>query len=155
MAVALAVCAQPVLKPSLPKLPSGRASTHRLCLTIIVTFVINLPLDMPLKLCGNRGHRSIPAWVGVISPPVRSEPINNQSHICHMALVLTRLREQVRYKHLFKYEGTTQLHLGDPIFMRHSKAGELCERFTHLLLVSHGAIVDTVTTYRGDGQCFI
>ncbi len=54
-----------------------------------------------------------------------------------------------------KYEGTTQLHLGDPIFMRHSKAGELCERFTHLLLVSQGAIVDTVTTYRGDGQCFI
>lgn len=54
-----------------------------------------------------------------------------------------------------RYEGTTQLHLGDPIFMRHSKAGELCERFTHLLLVSHGAVVDTVTTYRGDGQCFI
>jgi D-serine deaminase-like pyridoxal phosphate-dependent protein len=54
-----------------------------------------------------------------------------------------------------RYEGTTQLHLGDPIFMRHSKAGELCERFTHLLLVSQGAIVDTVTTYRGDGQCFI
>lgn len=53
------------------------------------------------------------------------------------------------------YEGTTQLHLGDPIFMRHSKAGELCERFTHLLLVSHGAIVDTVTTYRGDDQCFL
>ena len=54
-----------------------------------------------------------------------------------------------------RYEGTTQLHLGDPIFMRHSKAGELCERFTHLLLVSRGAVVDTVTTYRGDGQCFI
>jgi D-serine deaminase-like pyridoxal phosphate-dependent protein len=54
-----------------------------------------------------------------------------------------------------RYEGTTQLHLGDPIFMRHGKAGELCERFTHLLLVSHGAIVDTVTTYRGDGRCFI
>lgn len=53
------------------------------------------------------------------------------------------------------YEGPTQLHLGDPLFMRHSKAGELCERFTHLLLVSQGAIVDTVTTYRGDGQCFI
>ena len=54
-----------------------------------------------------------------------------------------------------RYEGATHLHLGDPIFMRHSKAGELCERFTHLLLVSRGAVVDTVTTYRGDGQCFI
>jgi len=54
-----------------------------------------------------------------------------------------------------RYEGPVSLKLGDPIFMRHSKAGELCERFTHLLLVSNGAIVDEVTTYRGDGQCFI
>lgn len=54
-----------------------------------------------------------------------------------------------------RYEGTLPLKLGDPVFMRHSKAGELCEYFTHLLLVSDGAIVDEVTTYRGDGQCFI
>jgi D-serine deaminase-like pyridoxal phosphate-dependent protein len=53
------------------------------------------------------------------------------------------------------YSGPTQLSVGDPIFLRHSKAGELCERFTHLLLVSNGTIVDEVTTYRGDGQCFI
>ncbi len=54
-----------------------------------------------------------------------------------------------------RYEGTVPLQIGDPIFMRHSKAGELCERFTHLLLVQNGAVVDDVTTYRGDGQCFI
>ncbi|HLV98203.1 MAG TPA: amino acid deaminase/aldolase [Ktedonobacterales bacterium] len=53
------------------------------------------------------------------------------------------------------YDGPERLAVGDPIFLRHSKAGELCERFTHLLLVSNGAIVDEVTTYRGDGQCFI
>jgi D-serine deaminase-like pyridoxal phosphate-dependent protein len=54
-----------------------------------------------------------------------------------------------------RYEGTIPLKPGDPVFMRHSKAGELCEHFTHLLLVSDGTIVDEVTTYRGDGQCFI
>ena len=54
-----------------------------------------------------------------------------------------------------RYDGPLSLNVGDPIFMRHSKAGELCERFTHLYLVSDGTIVDTVTTYRGDGQCFI
>jgi D-serine deaminase-like pyridoxal phosphate-dependent protein len=53
------------------------------------------------------------------------------------------------------YKGPISLNLGDPIFMRHSKAGELCERFTHLLLVSNGTIVVEVTTYRGDGRCFI
>lgn len=52
------------------------------------------------------------------------------------------------------YTGPEQLNLGDPIFLRHSKAGELCERFTHLLLVSNGAILDKITTYRGDTQCF-
>ena len=53
------------------------------------------------------------------------------------------------------YDGEIQLKLGDPVFMRHSKAGELCERFTHLLFVADGKIVDEVTTYRGDGQCFL
>lgn len=54
-----------------------------------------------------------------------------------------------------KYEGNVPLQIGDPIFMRHSKAGELCERFTHLQLVSNGAVTGEITTYRGDGQCFI
>jgi D-serine deaminase-like pyridoxal phosphate-dependent protein len=54
-----------------------------------------------------------------------------------------------------RYKGNIPLHPGDPVFMRHSKAGELCERFTHLLLVANGSIQEKVTTYRGDGQCFI
>ncbi|HEV2654521.1 MAG TPA: amino acid deaminase/aldolase [Ktedonobacteraceae bacterium] len=54
-----------------------------------------------------------------------------------------------------RYTGAIPLHCGDPIFMRHSKAGELCEHFTHLLLVADGAIQDEVTTYRGDGQRFL
>lgn len=54
-----------------------------------------------------------------------------------------------------KYRGNIQLGPGEPIFLRHSKAGELCERFTRLLLVSRGKIVGEATTYRGDGQCFI
>jgi D-serine deaminase-like pyridoxal phosphate-dependent protein len=54
-----------------------------------------------------------------------------------------------------RYTGPGKLSVGDPVFLRHSKAGELCERFTHLLLVSDGSVVDEVTTYRGDGQSFI
>lgn len=53
------------------------------------------------------------------------------------------------------YTGPISLALGDPIFMRHSKAGELCERFEHLLLISHGEVIDKITTYRGDGRCFL
>ncbi len=47
------------------------------------------------------------------------------------------------------------LRVGDLVFMRHAKAGELCERFDSLLLVQGGEIVDEVPTYRGEGCCFL
>ena len=53
------------------------------------------------------------------------------------------------------YDGPETLQLGDPVLMRHSKAGELCERFNTLLLISDGKVVDEVLTYRGEGQCFL
>ena len=53
------------------------------------------------------------------------------------------------------YRGPQRLSLGDPIFMRHAKAGEVCERFTHLALVQHGEVVGEVATYRGEGKCFL
>ena len=54
-----------------------------------------------------------------------------------------------------EYNGSENLQLGDPIFMRHAKAGELCERFETLFLLRNGRIVEEVNTYRGDGQCFL
>lgn len=54
-----------------------------------------------------------------------------------------------------KYKGQLKLTLGDPIFMRHSKAGELCERFNSLYLLQDGTIIDEVKTYRGEGKCFL
>ena len=53
------------------------------------------------------------------------------------------------------YTGKKKLRLGDPVFMRHAKAGELCERFNSLLLVANGKIIEEVRTYRGDGKCFM
>ena len=47
------------------------------------------------------------------------------------------------------------LHLGDSVYFRHTKAGELCERFTTLYLLEGDQIVDEVPTYRGEGQCFL
>lgn len=53
------------------------------------------------------------------------------------------------------YVGPEALEVGDPIFMRHAKAGELCERFQSLVLTKGGEIVGETTTYRGDGMCFV
>lgn len=52
-----------------------------------------------------------------------------------------------------KYKG--QLTLGDPVFFRHAKAGELCERFNELIVISENKIVDRYKTYRGEGKCFL
>jgi D-serine deaminase-like pyridoxal phosphate-dependent protein len=47
------------------------------------------------------------------------------------------------------------LSIGDRVYFRHVKAGELCERFASLHLVEGGEIVDEVPTYRGEGQTFL
>jgi D-serine deaminase-like pyridoxal phosphate-dependent protein len=47
------------------------------------------------------------------------------------------------------------LSLGDKVWMRHAKAGELCERFSELHLIDGSAVVRTVPTYRGEGQTFL
>ncbi len=50
--------------------------------------------------------------------------------------------------------GTT-VALGDAVFFRHAKAGELAEHFNEYLLVRGDRIVDRVRTYRGEGECFL
>jgi D-serine deaminase-like pyridoxal phosphate-dependent protein len=50
---------------------------------------------------------------------------------------------------------TRDLQIGDRVYMRHAKAGELCERFDTLHLVEGGRVVDEVPTYRGEGRAFL
>jgi D-serine deaminase-like pyridoxal phosphate-dependent protein len=45
------------------------------------------------------------------------------------------------------------LRVGDNVYLRHAKSGELCERFDRLYLVSGDRIADEVPTYRGEGRC--
>jgi D-serine deaminase-like pyridoxal phosphate-dependent protein len=45
------------------------------------------------------------------------------------------------------------LRVGANVYLRHAKAGELCERFNTLYLVHGGEIADEVPTYRGEGRC--
>lgn len=52
-------------------------------------------------------------------------------------------------------EAALRLRIGDRVYMRHAKAGELCERFDSLHLISGAEIVEEVPTYRGEGHCFL
>ena len=51
-------------------------------------------------------------------------------------------------------KGTRSLRLGDRVWMRYAKAGEMCERFDVLHLVQGEQLVETVPTYRGEGRNF-
>ena len=47
------------------------------------------------------------------------------------------------------------LRVGDRVWFRHAKAGELCEHVNELHLVEGDRIVDVVPTYRGEGKAFL
>lgn len=48
-----------------------------------------------------------------------------------------------------------EIGVGDAVFLRHAKAGELAEHFDHYLLVRGGEVRGRWATYRGQGQCFL
>jgi len=54
-----------------------------------------------------------------------------------------------------RYRGPEKLAIGASVFMRHAKAGELCERFLTLHCIAGGRVVGEMKTYRGEGRCFL
>ncbi|MCK2221632.1 amino acid deaminase/aldolase [Actinomadura sp. ATCC 31491] len=52
-------------------------------------------------------------------------------------------------------QAAQDLRIGDRVYFRHAKAGELCERFDVLHLVEGDRLVESVPTYRGEGRTFL
>ncbi|MBF5001934.1 alanine racemase [Nocardia sp. BSTN01] len=52
------------------------------------------------------------------------------------------------------FTGAADLAVGDRVWMRHAKAGELCERFDAIHVVDADDRRTTVPTYRGEGRNF-
>ena len=46
------------------------------------------------------------------------------------------------------------VRLGQPVFLRHAKAGELCERFRHVHMVRGDRVEEGLPTYRGEDRAF-
>jgi len=47
------------------------------------------------------------------------------------------------------------LQVGDRVWLRHTKAGELAEHLQEFAMVDDGVIVETMKTYRGEGKAFL
>lgn len=52
-------------------------------------------------------------------------------------------------------QAAQDLRIGDRVWFRHAKAGEMCERFASLHLIEHDRVVEEVPTYRGEGKTFL
>jgi D-serine deaminase-like pyridoxal phosphate-dependent protein len=48
-----------------------------------------------------------------------------------------------------------RLRIGDRVWLRHTKAGELSEHLTEFALVDGDRIVEMLPTYRGEGHAFL
>ena len=51
--------------------------------------------------------------------------------------------------------GAASLQVGDRVWFRHAKAGELCERVEVLHLVQGDRVTGSTATYRGEGRVFV
>lgn len=54
-----------------------------------------------------------------------------------------------------KYSGSKKIKIGDLVIFRHAKAAEVCERFSEIYLYENLQITSQVSTYRGQGKCFL
>ena len=52
-------------------------------------------------------------------------------------------------------KAAAHLQIGDRVWLRHTKAGELSEHLDEFLFVDKGTVVETMKTYRGDGHVFL
>ena len=99
-----------------------------------------------------RGHaagRRLPGVGG------RCRPTDCPSRTCRPACGSTRARAPGEVQTPVTGAPAADLRVGQRVYLRHAKAGELCERFNSLHLVSGGRIVDEVPTYRGEGRCYL
>ena len=82
-----------------------------------------------------------PGWSRVPSPVRRG-----------LALVRTEAAGEVQTP--LHGEGADGIAIGDRVWMRGAKAGELLERFDTVHLVRRGELVESVPSYRGEGRNF-
>ena len=48
-----------------------------------------------------------------------------------------------------------RLNVGDRVWLRHTKSGELAEHLNEVAVVHDGNVVDMLPTYRGEGKAFL
>ena len=89
-------------------------------------------------------------WIA--SGPPGADRVPTPTHPAGLRLVPTEGAGEVQTP--LRGPGTAGLAVGDRVWFRHAKAGELCERVDVLHAVAGDVVVDSLPTYRGEGAAF-
>ncbi|MBB3676143.1 amino acid deaminase/aldolase [Modestobacter versicolor] len=89
-------------------------------------------------------------WIA--SGPAGADRVPTPTYPAGLQLVPTEGAGEVQTP--LRGPGTAGLRVGDRVWFRHAKAGELCERVDVLHAVAGDAVVDALPTYRGEGMTF-
>ncbi len=126
-----------------PTLFDGYAGLDLEPAAFFATPVVRRPApDIVTTYAGGYVASGPPGWSRV------PQPLPDQ----HVRLLRTEGAGEVQTP--LKGPGAARLSLGDPVWFRHAKAGELAERFPEIVLVSGERVVGAEPTYRGEGHCF-
>ena len=135
------------------EITAGSASTPPPCSTATPRSGSRPRRCSPCPWCGGRAARWPRCWAAATQP--RGPPGADRLPTPHLprGLRVDPLEGAGEVQTPVTGSAAASLRVGANVYLRHAKAGELCERFNSLYLVRGGEIADEVPTYRGEGRC--
>ena len=101
---------------------------------------------------GARASSRWPAAAGRASGPAGADRLPAPAYPAGLRLVGTEGAGEVQTP--LRGSAADSLAIGDRVWFRHAKAGELCERVDVLHLVDDQGAAESVPTYRGEAPAF-
>ena len=111
-----------------------------------------LAFALPVVRRPARGIATLFGGGYVASGPPGDDRLPSVLHPKGLSLLRTEAAGEVQTP--VRGRATGHLAVGDVVWLRHAKSGEICERFDRIHLVRGAELIDTVPTYRGEGVTF-
>ncbi len=140
--------------PSLTELAAGSGLVGPTLFDGYDTFTPQPAVAFALPVVRRPAPRIVTVFSGgyIASGPTGSSRQPSVHHPQGLSLIGTEGAGEVQTP--LRGKGAADLEIGDRVWFRHAKAGELAERFDEYVVVRGDEVVDVVPTYRGEGKNF-
>ena len=143
-------------EPAVTEVAAGSAAcTARRCSTPTAPSSRARPRCSRCRWSASPPRSSPPRSAAAIPPQAPRAATGSRARSCPRASSSMPARARARSRRRSTGKAAAALKVGDRVWFRHAKAGELCERFDVVHLIRGSEIVDTVPTYRGEGKTFL